>query len=181
VVIVIYPFAHGFSATHMADQFNVGASTTKKYVDIVCNVVIDKSKLFSIHITIHLGQCLKDIIACFENFTCTPNICGAIHGIHIPLANLLSKKVTLATSGFFNRKKFHSIALQVVCDVDKIFWNICVSQPRGVHDGGQFKRCSLYAQLRFWEILQKPVVTTQGMKCTPFLISDATYPICTYL
>jgi hypothetical protein len=36
-----------------------------------------------------------------------------------------------------NRKKFHNIVLQVVCDVDKIFWNICVGQPRRVHDGGQ--------------------------------------------
>jgi hypothetical protein len=35
-----------------------------------------------------------------------------------------------------NRKKFHSIVLQVVCDVNKIFWNICVGQPKRVHDGG---------------------------------------------
>jgi hypothetical protein len=89
VIIVIYQFAHGFNATHMADQFNVGASTIRKYVDILCNVVIDKNKLFSKYINIPLGQCLKDIIACFENFTGALNICGAIDGMHIPLADLL--------------------------------------------------------------------------------------------
>ncbi len=124
---------------------------------------------------------MKDIIVRFENLTGTPNICEAIDGTHIPLANLIRKKITLATSDFFNRKKFHSIVLQAVCDVNKIFWNICASQPGGVHDGGQFKRCSLYAHLRSQEILQKLVVTIQGMKCTSFLISDATYPIHTYL
>ncbi len=71
--------------------------------------------------------------------------------------------------------------LQVVCDVNKIFWNICASQPTRAHDGGQFKRCRLYAQLRFQKILQKLIGITQGMKSTPFLISDATYPIYTYL
>ncbi len=30
VVIIIYRFVHGFSATHMANQFNVSASTIKK-------------------------------------------------------------------------------------------------------------------------------------------------------
>ncbi len=136
MAIVIYRFAHEFSATFMADRFNVSASTIRKYVDIVCDVLIDKDKLFSKYISILLGQSLKDIIARFENLTCVPNICGVIDGIHIPLADLPSKKITLAIGEFFNRKKFHSIVLQVVCDVDKIFWNVCGSQPRRVHDGG---------------------------------------------
>jgi hypothetical protein len=68
-----------------------------------------------------------------------------------------------------------------VSDVEKIFGNACASQPGGVHDGEQFKRCSLYTQLKSREILQKLVVTIQSMRCTPFLISDATYPIRTYL
>jgi hypothetical protein len=49
--------------------------------------------------------------------------------------------------------------LQVVCDADKIFWNIYVNQPRGVHDGGQFKKCNLYAQLRSQENFQEPIIT----------------------
>ncbi len=41
--------------------------------------------------------------------------------------------------------KFHNIVLQIMFDVDKIFWNVYVGQLGGVHNGGQFKRCSLYA------------------------------------
>lgn len=37
VTIVFYKFANGHSATHMADHFNMGASTIWKYVDIVCD------------------------------------------------------------------------------------------------------------------------------------------------
>jgi len=118
---VIYQFAHGFSATHMINRFNVGASTIRKYVDIVCDVLIDKDKLFNKYISIPSGQRLKDVIVHFENLTSIPNMCGTIDGTHILLVNLLNKKITLAIGDFFNKKKFHSIVLQAMCDVDKIF------------------------------------------------------------
>jgi hypothetical protein len=108
-------------------------------------VLTNKDKLFNKCISIPSNQHLKDIIACFKNLTCIPNICGTIDGTHIPLVDFSSKKVTLIVGDFFNRKKFHSIMLQVLCDVDKIFSNICASQPGGVHDGREFKRYNLYA------------------------------------
>jgi hypothetical protein len=126
VVIVIFQFAHGFNVTQMANQFNVSASRIRKYVDIVCDVLIDKDKLFSKYISIPSSKSFKDIIVRFENFTNILNICGVIDGIHIPLPDFPSKKVKLIMKTFFNRKKFHNIVLQVVCDVDKIFWNVCV-------------------------------------------------------
>ncbi len=45
MAIVIYWFAHGFNATHMGNRLNVGASIIRKYVDIVCDVLIDKDKV----------------------------------------------------------------------------------------------------------------------------------------
>jgi len=47
VAILIYQFAHAFNVTHIIVQFNVGASAIINYVDIVCDVLIDKDKLFS--------------------------------------------------------------------------------------------------------------------------------------
>jgi hypothetical protein len=99
----------------------VGVSTIRKYVDIVCDVLIDKDNLFNKYISIHLGQSLKDIIVHFENLTSIPNICGTIYGTHILLADLSSKKVTLAIGDFFSRKKLHSIVLQAMCDAKNIF------------------------------------------------------------
>ncbi len=87
---------------------------------------------------------MKDIIVCFEDLTNIPNIFGAIDGTHIPLTNLPSKKITFTISDFSNRKKFYSFVLQVVCDTNKIFWNFCFGQLGVVHDGGQFKNCSIY-------------------------------------
>jgi hypothetical protein len=131
VAIVIYQFAHGFSATHMdlvlMDRLNVSASIIRKYVDIVYDVLIDKDKLFSKYISIPSSQHLNNIITHFENLTCIPKVCGALDRTHILLADLPSKKVTLVISDFFDRKKFHNIVLQLCVMQKKIFWNAFAS------------------------------------------------------
>ncbi len=68
-------------------------------------MLIDKDNLFKEYISILVGQRLKDIIVCFGNLICTPNICEAIDGTHVPLVDLLHKRVKLDIGDFFNRKK----------------------------------------------------------------------------
>jgi hypothetical protein len=75
---------------------------------------------------------LKDIITYLKNLINILNICGIIDGHNI-LTNILNKKVMLVGE-FFNRKKFHRIVLQIMCDVNKILWNFCASQLGGVHE-----------------------------------------------
>ncbi len=55
---MIYRLAHGTNAINMANQFNVGASTIRKYVDIVCDTLCDKNKLFNEYISIPSSDCL---------------------------------------------------------------------------------------------------------------------------
>ena len=181
VAFLIYRLAHGHSLNHMADRFKVGASTIRKYVDIVCDILTNREKLFSHYIAISSGDRLHRIINDFEKLTNLLNICGAIDGTYILLVERPSKRIILAESDFYYRKKFHSIILQGFCNSKKIFWNVCVGQPCGMHDGEQFKLSSLYRQLRYQEILQDPLVVVGGMRCTPYLIADSAFPICPYL
>jgi hypothetical protein len=46
-----YRFTYGHSAIHMVDHFNVSASTILKYVDIVCDVIININKILSKYIS----------------------------------------------------------------------------------------------------------------------------------
>jgi hypothetical protein len=86
---------------------------------------------------------LENIISSFKALPGLRNATNAINGTHIPLADHPNHKVTLAVGDFFNMKKIHSVVLQGVCDVDKIFWNVCASQPRELHDGSS-SRCLAY-------------------------------------
>jgi DDE superfamily endonuclease len=139
VKLVIYRLACGHSCEKMNDLYGCGASTIRKYTDIVCRVLSSQAQgIFTSYIHTPTGDRLQDIMERFRNSTGLPNICGAIDGTHIPLSRRPSGHLTPMAADFFNRKKFHSVVLQGVCDMDRLFWNVCAGQPGGVHDAGQF-------------------------------------------
>ena len=88
-----------------------------------------------------------------------------------------SRRYTPYASDFFCRKKFHSINVQAVCDMDRVFWNVCAGQPGGVHDGGQFQWSSLYTQLKTRAILREPLLHIGNQEVRPYLLEDSAYPI----
>ena len=52
VAMVMYKFTHVVSAPIMAERFNVGALTVRKYVDIVVDAFVSHEKLFDKYIYI---------------------------------------------------------------------------------------------------------------------------------
>jgi hypothetical protein len=82
--IVLYKFAHGLSQKHISNRFDVGASIVCYYVDIVCDVLCNKDKLFDKYIKNPIRDGLLHIVQQFEDLTSLPNICGAIDGTQIP-------------------------------------------------------------------------------------------------
>jgi hypothetical protein len=104
IAAVIYQFAHGYSLEHIQGKLQIAASTLRKYIDILCNILNDRDKLFSTCISNPSRDRLQAIIEDFRDITGLPNICGAIDGTHIPLTDRPNRRVTLAASDFFNRK-----------------------------------------------------------------------------
>ena len=76
---------------------------------------------------------------------------------------------------FYNRKHFHNIVLQAVCDTNRMFWNVCAGQPGGVYDAGQFAVSSLSAQLSRRQILAEPIIHLSGIEIQPYLVGDTAY------
>ena len=110
-----------------------------------------------------------------------PNIAGAIDGTHIPMTCRPTRRFTPMPSDFFNRKKFHSIVLQGICDAERIFWNVCACQPDGVHDACQFVISSLHAQLSTRRILAEPISRLRNINIQPYLIGDTAHPSMPYM
>ena len=61
-------------------------------------------------------------------------------------------------SDFFNRKIFHNIVLQGVCDSNKMFKNVYAGQLGRMYDAGQFVVSSLAAQISSRQILAELVI-----------------------
>jgi hypothetical protein len=74
---------------------------------------------------------LENIISKFKALAGLQNVTNTINGTHIPLGDRPNHRVTLVVGDFLNMKKNHSIVLEGVGDVNKIYWNVCASQHRG--------------------------------------------------
>jgi hypothetical protein len=100
--------------------------------------------------------------------------------IHILLCVKPNKQITSSIVDFYNRKRFHNILLQVVCDCDFFLWNGWTGHQLKwqTEDNSKCQMCHFF---RSRQILQKPIVTIEGMQIQLCLLGDAVYHIRLYL
>ncbi len=63
-----------------------------------------------------------------------------------------------------NEKFTILVVLQVICDMDKLFWNVCCSVPSTTTNEGQFKVSFIYEQFRTQSILKESIVVVEGLE-----------------
>ncbi len=69
VKMVLYPLAHGISPKRMNALYDVGAFIIRKYIYIVCDVLSNGDKLFSVYVHTPIGDQLFNIIEQFCDIT----------------------------------------------------------------------------------------------------------------
>ncbi|KAK4318818.1 hypothetical protein Pmani_010241 [Petrolisthes manimaculis] len=75
-----------------------------------------------------------------------PNVIGLIDGSHIPIA-----APSLNEDIYVNRKNFHSLNIQAVCDANQIFLDFCNRYPGSTHDSFVWHNCRLYRRFQAGE------------------------------
>jgi hypothetical protein len=65
--------------------------------------------------------------------------------------------------------------LQGICNMGKLFWNVCCLVHSGIANGGQFKVSFIYQQLWTRSILREPIVMVGSLEIKPYLLIDAGY------
>lgn len=91
-----------------------------------------------------------------------PGVIGAIDGCHI---EIVAPKKDHAS--FINRKGFHSVCLQAICDHELRFLHCYVGEPGSMHDSRVLRRSEVH------EMLEKPELFPHDSH----LIGDAAYAI----
>lgn len=92
-----------------------------------------------------------------------PDVIGAIHGCHICITRPMESEEC-----YYNRKKFHSIILQGICNADMMFIDAFVGFPGSVHDA---------RVLRESFIFEEALSRCEG----GYLLGDAAYPLLSWL
>ena len=114
------------------------------------------------------GQAALNVIEKFEELQGFPSVIGAIDGSHIPIT-----PPEASSQDYQNRKKFHSIQLQAVCDAELIITDAFCGFPRRSHDSRVLRNSPL-----FQTIAANPDHFFPG---NSHLIGDAAYPLLKWL
>jgi hypothetical protein len=102
---------------------------------------------------------LMDTCDSFANFAGMPRTIGAIDCTHVALSRPTQNEYL-----YINRKYFHSINVQAVCNADRIFTNVVIKYPGSTHDSFIWKNCGLKNNF------------LRGDYGDYFLIGDSGYP-----
>ena len=167
----------GLDYREIGDKFGIGTSTACIKVNEAMKL-LDTCKMHIIS-KLQRGKDFQTMINGFQRKWNFPQCLGAIDGTHIPI-----KAPLVHHADYFNRKSFHSVILQAVCDSICFFTDVFAGWPGRAHDARVFGR-SLIGKL----IIEGKLIPDDSNLSRvidnhiiePFLIGDPAYPISKHL
>lgn len=166
LLITMWVLGNPETIRSVSDRFNVTKSSVFRIVRRICHAIVNN--LAAQFISWPSGERLKKVAEQFRRKKGLPNCIGSIDGTHIPI-----KAPYDNAEQYVNRKKFHSIQLQGVCDADRFFTDVYCAYPGSVHDARVLRNSPLYQDAENSESVLFPEST--------YIIGDAAYPLKTWL
>nr|XP_055057053.1 putative nuclease HARBI1 [Misgurnus anguillicaudatus] len=140
VCVALRFFASGAFLYSVGDAEQLNKATICCTIRSVCLAI---NALAEVFISFPGHRRLCDIKEEFYRIAGFPNVIGAVDCTHIRIE---------APSGaheadFVNRKSFHSINVQMVCNADCVISNVVAKWPGSVHDSRIFRASEIYQRL----------------------------------
>ena len=102
-----------------------------------------------------------------------PSVLGCVDGSQFAIKSPSTNEVA-----YVNRKGFHSINTQLVCDDELIFTDIVVRYPGSTNDAFIFQFCALHRRLQGHELHSGWLLGDSGYPNLPYLLTPIGNPIC---
>ncbi|XP_057366734.1 putative nuclease HARBI1 [Daphnia carinata] len=102
----------------------------------------------------------------FAAFAGLRGVVGAIDGTHIKISRPHKDEIF-----YVNRKHFHSINVQAICDANGKFLSVNASKPGSCHDAAIFSDSRIGQELKNGRFGDGFLVGDSGYACTPFLLT----------
>ncbi|CAH2084225.1 unnamed protein product [Euphydryas editha] len=131
LMIALWKMATSDSYRSVCDRFNVGRATAVRAVRRVCHALFKRASRF---IQWPTGDGAIEVMRGFERASGFPKTIGAIDGTHIRINAPKQNPVD-----YINRKGFHSIQLQLVCNHKALITHCHAGNPGSVHDQRVFR------------------------------------------
>lgn len=128
------------SINRVADRFGISESSVILSRRRVMNAVLNN--LLSKIISWPANQMLQESVANFRSRNGFPGIVGALDGTHIAIIAPHEKP-----QSYVNRKKYHSLQLQAVCNSDMLFLDCFAGFPGSCHDARILRNSDLWGKV----------------------------------
>ena len=177
VAMLLKRLGKGLDYREIGDKFGIGTSTACMKVNEATQLLV-RSK---IHIISRLqrGIDFQRIINGFQRKWNFPQCLGAIDGTHIPI-----KAPLIHHGDYYNRKSFHSVILQGVCDSQCCFTDVFAGWPGRAHDSRVFGRSQIGKMITGGRLIPNDANLSRVIDnhiIEPFLIGDPAYSISKHL
>ena len=159
--------ASGCFQSIVGDTFHVDKSTVSRKIHSVATALARHLNHF---VRFPDVERLRQIKEAFYNRYRFPSVVGAIDCTHIRI-----QAPAVREDVYVNRKSFHSLNVQAVCDHDLKITNLVVKWPGRVHDARIWELCDLREELQNG-LHNGLLLGDSGYPCQPWLMTPITNP-----
>ncbi|KAB0793030.1 hypothetical protein PPYR_12650 [Photinus pyralis] len=146
LLITIWSLSNLESFRSVADRFGISKSTCWDVLYRTCKMLLQANERYKIITWPNAARSLI-ISEHFRQLNGFPGIIGAIDGTHI---RILKPKDN--PNSYCNRKHYHSVLLQGVCDHQKLFTDVYAGEPGSIHDLRLFRKSDLCQRITTGEV-----------------------------
>ncbi|XP_046575474.1 putative nuclease HARBI1 [Haliotis rubra] len=154
----------------VGDTVGLDKSTFSRTVDRVCDALVRKWHQFIKWPSVQEKDKIKKGVFEIGGF---PNVIGCIDGTHVRI-----QAPTQDEPAYVNRKGWHSINVQAVCDDKGNITYLCASWPGSTHDSHIFRTSNLrqHLEANHTRISDGFVLGDSGYACRPYLLTPYLHP-----
>lgn len=127
VLLTLRFYASGTFQAVLADTLGLSQSCVSRVISNVTDILADKAR-----VEIRMPHGPAAINATIQDFALIkefPRVIGAIDATHIPI-----KAPSEDEHIYLNRKHFHSLNVQIICDAKQLILNYCCKYPGSTED-----------------------------------------------
>eukprot|EP00105_Crassostrea_gigas_P033686 XP_011457145.1 PREDICTED: putative nuclease HARBI1 [Crassostrea gigas] len=170
VMLALRFYASGSFLEVIGDTMGFDKSTVSRAIDDVTNALIAKKDRF-IKWPNH-----EEILKSKQNFFSRggfPGVIGCIDGTHVRIQAPFEDEAV-----YVNRKGFHSINVQAICDHEGKFINIDAQWPGSTHDSHVFRTSEVctFLEENHRGVEDGYLIGDSGYACSRFLITPYLHP-----
>ncbi|XP_060947077.1 putative nuclease HARBI1 [Limanda limanda] len=168
ICVALRFFANGSFLYNVGDAEHISKATVCRSVR---NVTLALKRFLYTFVMFPIHRPIRTIKEEFYRIADFPGVIGCIDGTHIPI-----KAPSVNEGDYVNRKSFHSINVQVVCDARNIITQVEAKWPGSVHDARIFRESNLSTRFARGEF-DGHVLGDRGYPCQPCLLTPYADPV----